>query len=80
MASKFKKGQKVIIKAADNKESSLRDSALEAYAGRVGRIADYYWIKMEMGRGMFYLYTVKMDGTDAEEVVVHEDEMEAHFE
>ena len=69
----------VTIKTAGNQQSSLRDSALEPYAGRVGRIADYYWVSLGMGKEVFYIYTVKM-GNDHEEVVVHEDEMEAYLE
>ena len=79
MPSKYQKGQLVTIKNATNEESSLRDSALEPFVGRVGRIADYYWVSLGMGKEVFYIYTIKM-GNDHEEVVVHEDEIEAHLE
>ena len=79
MPSKYKKGQKVIIKTVGNQQSSLRDSTLEQYSGRVGKVADYYWITLGMGKEVFYIYTVKMDN-DHEEIVVHEDEMETYLE
>ncbi|MBA7706404.1 hypothetical protein ES703_115257 [subsurface metagenome] len=75
MAPKYGIGQKVVITPAKDQLSSLRDSDLEPFAGRVGEIANYHWLSGSQGE-VFYIYTVKLE-TDYKEVVLHEDELEA---
>lgn len=75
MAPKYGIGQKVVITPAKDQHSSLRDSDLEPFAGRVGEIANYYWLSRSQGK-VFYIYTVQLE-TDYKEVVLHEDELEA---
>jgi len=75
MAPKYEIGQKVVITPAKDQHSSLRDSDLKPFAGRVGEIANYYWLSRSQG-GVFYIYTVQLE-TDYKEVVLHEDELEA---
>ena len=74
MVPKYKIGQKVIIKPVKNQHLSPRDSDIEPYAGKSGKVTDYYWISLS--RGIFYLYTVRTE-TSHKDVVVHEDELEA---
>jgi len=76
MTAKYEKGQKVIITPAENQHLSPRDSDIRAYAGRSGRVTDYYW--MDTGRGeTFYIYTVRLEADD-KDIVLHEDEMQAY--
>lgn len=75
MAPKYEIGQKVVITPAKDQHSSLRDSDLKPFAGRVGEIANYYWLSRSQGK-VFYIYTVQLE-TDYKEVVLHEDELEA---
>ena len=77
MASKLEIGQKVVITPAKSQPLSPRDSSLEPYAGRSGRVTDYYWISPNQGEA-FYIYTVRIDD-DQEEIVLHEDELEAYL-
>ena len=75
MGTKYKLGQRVIIKPVKNQSSSVRDSDIGQYTGQSGIVTDYYWIRPNAGR-VFYIYTVKI-GDGEKEIVLHEDEMEA---
>jgi hypothetical protein len=79
VTAKYQKGQKVIITPVKTPQLSPRDAALEPYAGQIGKVADYYWISLGSGAGVFYIYTVVMEA-DQKELVVHEDELEAVIE
>ncbi|GAJ03527.1 unnamed protein product [marine sediment metagenome] len=72
---KFKKGQKVTIMPVRNQPISPRDSGIEPYAGQVGQVTDYYWIRPGTGTNFVYLYIVRI-GNSKKEIVVHEDEIE----
>ena len=74
MAPKYGIGQKVVITPPKDQQSSLRDSALEPYIGRVGEIANYHRLSRNPGE-VFYIYTVQLE-TGYKEVVLHEDELE----
>ena len=76
MAARYKIGQKVVIKPAQDQRLSPRDSDLAPYAGQSGQITDYYWITLDRGITVVYIYTVRMETGD-KEVVLHEDELEA---
>jgi len=73
MTTILEKGCKVIVSPAKNSESLLRDSQLEPYAGKIGTIADYYWIQ-PTGREKFFIYTVRLDGEN-KNIILHEDEL-----
>lgn len=77
MAPKYDIGQRVIITPIHDKHLSPRDSDLERYAGQSGKVTDYYWISLERGAKVFYIYTVRV-GDGQNEVVLHEDELKAH--
>ena len=79
IAARYKKGQKVTIVPAKEQPLSPRDADIEPYIGQTGEITDYYWIRPGTGTRAFYLYIVRI-GTSEKEVVVHEDEIEAHIE
>jgi hypothetical protein len=79
MGSRYRKGQKVIIKAGDDGSPCLRDSTLENYEGHLGKIVDYYWISVGRGSEVFYVYQVKMEA-DSELIAVHEDELDLAIE
>lgn len=79
MAPRFGKGQRVVIIPAKNEGLSPRDSTIEPYIGKDGKITDYYWIDTRVGKQSIYVYTVKMR-EDSKEVVVHEDELKAYVE
>jgi hypothetical protein len=72
---KYEIGQKVVIRPVNDQRLSLRDSDIESYAGQIGEVSNYYWISPRTGN-FFYIYTVRV-GTDYNEVVLHEDELEA---
>lgn len=78
MASKYEKGQKVIITPAQYEHLSPRDSDIGAYAGRNGKVIDYYWISTVTGEA-FYIYAVRLEADD-KDIVLHEDEMQAYIE
>ena len=78
MAPKYEKGQRIIITPAKHERSSPRDSDISKYAGRNGKVTNYYGINMARGE-TFYIYTVRL-GDDDEDIVLHEDEMQAHME
>jgi len=77
MTAMYKKGQKVTIVPAKSHQLSPRDAAIEPYIGQSGKIVDCYWIRP--GADLFYIYTVRINNSKSE-VVVHEDEIEAHIE
>jgi hypothetical protein len=79
MPPRFSKGQRVVIIPAKNQSLSPRDSTIEPYVGKDGRISDYYWINSRTGTQSIYVYTVKIS-EDSKEVVVHEDELKAYVE
>ena len=78
MAAKYEKGQKVIITPVKHEHLSPRDSDIEAYAGRRGKVTDYYWMTTGSGKA-FYIYTVRLEADD-KDIVLHEDEMQAYIE
>ena len=76
MGPKYEVGQKVVVKSV--KDQSARDSEIGKWAGLEGTVSKYYWIR-PMGGQMFYIYTVQFgDGRD--EIVLHEDEIEAFIQ
>ena len=75
MAPKYSIGQKVKIKLAEGKHTSLRDCAIDAYAGQIGEVTDYYWIGLHHSE-VFYIYIVRV-GSGHKEIALHEDEIEA---
>lgn len=78
MAAKYQVGQKVLITPVKNQHLSPRDSDIEAYAGRNGKVTDFYW--MNTGRGeAFYIYTVRIEDIH-QDIVLHEDEIQAYVE
>ena len=77
MPSGYKKGQLVTIVPPKDRSVSPRDADIEPYIGHSGRIVDYHWI--QPGKETFYIYTVRI-GNGKDEVVVHEDEIEALIE
>ena len=77
MVSKYEKGQKVIITPVESQHLSPRETDLESYAGKSGKVTDYYWISS--GRGeVFYIYNVRIDA-DNKDIVLHEDELQVHI-
>ncbi|MFC1904681.1 hypothetical protein ACFLXT_02840 [Chloroflexota bacterium] len=74
MQAKYEIGQKVAIKPVSEQSLSVRDSMLHKYAGLIGEIINYYWIRPPTGE-FFYLYTVRVV-TSNTEIVLYEDEME----
>ena len=74
MPLEYEVGQKVVIKPVSEQSLSSRDSALRQYAGLIGEIANYHWIRPPIGE-VFYLYTVRI-GTNNKEIVLYEDEIE----
>ncbi len=77
MPSGYKKGQLVTIVPSKEQPDAPRDANIQQYIGRSGRIVDYHWI--QPGKDIFYIYTVRI-GNSKNEVVVHEDEIEAMIE
>ena len=76
MNPKYKIGQKVKIKPTEGEHyTSTRDCAIDAYAGQIGEITNYYWINLRIGE-VFYIYVVRV-GTGHKEIALHEDEIEA---
>ena len=75
MSPKYEIGQKVIIRPVNDQPLSRRGCDIEAYAGQIGEVSNYYWMSPRTG-DVFYIYTVRL-GTDYKEVVLHEDEIEA---
>ncbi len=77
MNAKYEIGQEVVITPVEERVLSPRDSALEPYAGQTGRVTECHWITTSTGQ-VFYIYTVQV-GPDKGKIVLHEDELEAHF-
>ena len=59
MAPRYKIGQKVMI-IPPKQGLSPRDSDIEPYAGKSGKIVDFYWINVRTGAERFYIYTVQV--------------------
>jgi len=78
MALKYEIGQKVIITPVKNQHLSPRDSDIGVYAGRSGKVIDYYWLNTVRGE-VFYIYTVRLEADDTD-IVLHEDEIQAYIE
>ena len=74
MGAKYEIGQKVIIKPVCDQPSSLRESDIQAYAGQIGEVSNYYWISPRTSE-VFYIYNVRV-GTGYKELVLYEDELE----
>ncbi len=69
----FGKGQQVVVRPVNIYAPNIRDSTLEEFAGKVGKVIDYFWISPEAGK-IFYLYKVRfIEGN--REIVLHEDEI-----
>lgn len=77
MAPKYNIGQKVTIAPVQNQNLSSRDSDIGTYAGKSGTVADYYWITPNSGEA-FYIYTVQIEA-ERKDIVLHEDEIQAHL-
>ena len=71
---RFNKGQQVVIKPVDEKGITKREFDVNAYAGTVGEISDFYYISLRSGQ-VFFIYHVRV-GKDKKEIVVYEDELE----
>jgi len=71
---RYIKGQQVAIKPVDEKGVTKREYDVNAYAGTIGEIADYYYISLRTGQ-VFFIYHVKV-GKEQKEIVVYEDELE----
>lgn len=78
MAPKYEIGQKVTIKPVKSQHLSSRDCTIDAHAGQIGEVTDYYWISPHRDE-VFYIYTVRV-GTGFKEIALHEDEIEAYIE
>ncbi|MFC1918979.1 hypothetical protein ACFLWW_03305 [Chloroflexota bacterium] len=76
MEPKYKLGQEVTVKSAENQSQSARDSNIGEYAGKRGAVTNYYWVSPTRGT-FFYIYIVKLSETGQKELVLHEDEIEA---
>lgn len=75
MSSKFKIGQRIVVRPVAEPSLSLRDSSIEPYVGEPGEVTDLYCISPNPG-GEFYIYRVRL-GSGKETVVLHEDEIDA---
>jgi len=68
-------GQKVVIKPVSEKGLSQRDYDVNQYAGKEGKVSQYYWISPRTEQ-IFFIYRVLVD-EGRKEIVVYEDELEA---
>ena len=77
---KYKLGQQVMItKPVDTSAPSLRDSTLEPYVGRTGRVKKCYWIGPRTSE-LFFVYVIGVEINGREkEIILHEDEIEMTF-
>ena len=74
MLVRFEIGEKVTIKKPVSKQNlSARDSALHKYAGQIGTVTNYYWMRPPNSDD-FCLYTVVID-TSSKDLVLYEDEI-----
>ena len=71
MPAEYSIGQEVMIKPVKEKGLSVREAALSPYAGTIGRVVDFHWMRPPTGK-VFYLYTVQ---TGDKEIVLYEDEI-----
>jgi hypothetical protein len=71
MPAQYSIGQEVMIKPVKEKGLSVRESALSPYAGTIGRVVDFHWMRPPTGK-VFYLYTVQAGD---KEIVLYEDEI-----
>ena len=74
---RYAKGQKVIIRPVNEAGLTARESDVNAFAGQVGEITNFYWINPREEQ-IFYIYKVRV-GKEREarkEIVVYEDELQ----
>jgi hypothetical protein len=71
---RYIKGQKVIVKPVDEQGITRREYSVNEYAGKVGEISDYYYIRPRSEQ-VFFMYHVRV-GKERKEIVVYEDELE----
>jgi len=74
MAPRFQIGQKVSI-SPSSVDVTAREAELQSLAGFTGEIKDFYWLEMDRGVNLFYVYTVRVEQGNRE-LVLHEDELE----
>ena len=74
MAPRYTVGQKVMITPVENQHPTARDSDIRTYAGRSGKVTDFYWVDTGMSEA-FYMYTVRLEDDD-KDIVLHEDELQ----
>ncbi|MFH1651189.1 MAG: hypothetical protein ABID87_03685 [Chloroflexota bacterium] len=74
MTARYDVGQRVKIKPAEGESQAARDSNISPYAGQVGEVTNYYWIRPSPN-DVFYIYTVKL-GDEPAEITLHEDELD----
>lgn len=72
---RFIKGQKVLIKPVSETGTSRREYDINEYAGKVGEIANFYYISPRTGQ-LFFIYNVRVGRENKKEIVVYEDELE----
>jgi hypothetical protein len=77
MKPRYVVGQKVVIKPVNEKGLSQRDYDVNQYAGKEGKVSNYYWISPRTGQ-IFFIYKVLVED-GSKEIVVYEDEMEAQL-
>ncbi|MFC1921348.1 hypothetical protein ACFLYQ_06470 [Chloroflexota bacterium] len=71
MPAAYMVGQEVMINPVKGKGLSVREAALNPYAGTIGKIIDFHWMRPPTGQ-VFYLYTVQASD---KEIVLYEDEI-----
>jgi len=75
---RYAKGQKVVIKPVNESGITQRENSVNAYAGQVGEVSNYYWISPRIEQ-IFYVYKVKVGKNLSKEIVVYEDELEPGY-
>ena len=78
MTPRYEIGQKVIVKPGDSQQVAPGDSALDVYAGQIGEVIDYYWIRPH-DSGVFYIYRIRVEA-GYKEIALHEDEIETYID
>ena len=73
MPATYEIGQEVIIRPVIDKGFSIRETSIEPFVGKTGRVSDLHWITPPAGT-IFYLYTIKVDGSN-KELILYEDEI-----
>ena len=76
MPAQYSIGQEVMIKPVKERGLSVREAALSQYAGNIGTVVDFHWMRPPAG-SVFYLYTVQAGD---KEIVLYEDEISPVFE